>query len=83
MRGVVFTKKALPMNARLTQSPRHTWKNTRYPYIVIRLAPGMYSLRPPPGDLSRDVLLALAWSAMWECEGRLRTCLVLSAHEAL
>ena len=62
---------------------RTTWADARYPYLVIRIMSAVYSLRPLPKDLSRDVLVALAWSAMDAFERRFRICLVLGLKEAL
>lgn len=62
---------------------RTTWANARYPYLVIRLMASLYSIRPLPTDVSRDVLLALAWSTMDALERRFRVCLVFGPKEAL
>src|SRR5690242_19015822 len=62
---------------------RTTWADARYPYLVIRMMSAVYSVRPLPSDLSRDLLVALAWSAMNGFEGRFRMCLVLGPEEAL
>jgi hypothetical protein len=63
--------------------PRHTWETATYPYLVIRVMPAVYSIRPLPADVGRDVLLALAWSVMDAHERRFRLCLVLGPSEAI
>jgi hypothetical protein len=62
---------------------RTTLEDARYPYLVIRLMAAVYSVRPLPPDLDREVLLALAWSTMDALERRFRICLVLGPKEAL
>ncbi len=62
---------------------RTTWADARYPYLVIRIMSGVYSVLPLPSDLSRELVVALAWSAMDAFERRFRVCLVLGPKEAL
>src|SRR3989442_3159637 len=59
---------------------RTTWADARYPYLVIRVMAGVFSLRPLPSDLERDVLIALGWSVMDAFERRFRMCLRSEEH---
>jgi hypothetical protein len=62
---------------------RHTWTAVQYPFLVIRVLPGVFSLRPLPRDLSVPALRALSWSAMEACGREFRMALVLGAGQAL
>jgi hypothetical protein len=62
---------------------RHTWTAVQYPFLLIRVLPGVFSLRPLPGDLSVPVLRALSWSAMEAGGWEFRMALVLGAGQAL
>jgi hypothetical protein len=65
------------------ERPLWTWANATYPLLVVRVIPGVYSLRPLPGDLSREVLTALAATAMDACGRRYHMCLMFSPKEPL
>jgi hypothetical protein len=62
---------------------RYTWAEARYPYLVIRLVPDTYSLRPLPADLDFAVIRALGWSAMQATGYQLPMSLALGRHLAL
>jgi hypothetical protein len=62
---------------------RYTWDAVQYPFLVIRVLPGVFSLRPLPDDLSVPVLRAFSWGAMEVCGREFRMALVLGAGRAL
>jgi hypothetical protein len=62
---------------------RYTWTTARYPFLVIRVLPGVFSLRPLPDDLTVPVLRTFSWSAMDACGRELRMPLVLGPGQAL
>jgi hypothetical protein len=62
---------------------RYTWTAVQYPFLVIRVLPGTFSLRPLPRDLSVPILRALSWGAMESCGREFRMALVFGAGQAL
>lgn len=64
------------MHDALRELPPPAGLGLPYPQLVIPYSKNVYGIRLLPADLSRDVLIALAWSAMDACELRHRMCLV-------
>lgn len=67
----------------LRELPPPSGRGLPYPQLIIPYSTSVFCVRPLPADLSRDLLISLAWSAMEACEMRHRMCLVFHRHEGL
>ena len=71
------------MHDALRELPPPSGLGLPYPQLIIPYSTSVFCVRPLPADLSRELLITLARSAMEACEMRHRMCLVFHRHEGL
>lgn len=71
------------MDDALRELPPPAGRGLPYPQLIIPYSTSVFCVRLLPADLSRELLIALAWSAMEACELRHRMCLVLHRHDGI
>ena len=71
------------MHDALRELPPPTGLGLPYPQLIIPYSKNVFGIRLLPADLSRELLIALAWSAMDACELRHQMCLVFHRSDGI
>jgi hypothetical protein len=53
----------------------------RFPYIVIRIIPAVYQVKPLPQNLIREALVELGWKEFYANQGRFQIAVVFGPND--
>ncbi len=62
-------------------SPHQPSRPIRYPYLVVRIIPAVYRIKPLPQNLIREALVELGWKEFHANQGRFQISVVFGPHE--